>query len=66
MFVSHMATIWASTLLKAHISPDRFGFLGSTEQGSPDNWNSNKDRWYVKVRSGLRTSTPYFQKRSSY
>lgn len=37
IFVSHMATIWASTLLKAHISPDRFGFLGSMEHGSPDN-----------------------------
>ena len=37
MFVSHIATKWARTLLKARISPDRLVFLGSTGHTSSDN-----------------------------
>lgn len=36
MLVSHIATRWASSLLKAHISPDRLGFFGSGSPWSPD------------------------------
>lgn len=36
ILVSHIATTWASSLLKAHISPDRFGFFGSGSPCSPD------------------------------
>lgn len=36
MLVSHIATRWANSLLKAHISPDLLGFFGSGSPWSPD------------------------------
>lgn len=43
MLVSHIATRWASSLLKAHISPERLGFFGSGSPWSPEIYRTEFD-----------------------
>lgn len=54
MLVSHMATKCASSLLKAHISPDRFGFFGSGSPWSPDIYRAVKKRKKARMIIGFK------------
>ena len=51
MLVSHIATRWASSLLKAHISPDRLGFFGSGSPWSPDTYGATETKQMCLIYS---------------